>query len=159
MKKIVCLSILIIFIWLLKPPAKAPIVNIISIMEAKIYYPFNIQDPILRSIAWYESSFNPYAENKRTKARGLLQILPVMIEEVNRILREYDLAEIQYTWKDAWDPIKSMDIWYIVQTYYNPDYNLDEAIRIWFGKGIQYDGKTWRGYFKDVTEYLDDRTP
>jgi hypothetical protein len=123
----------------------------LTIVRPDPIYIYGLQDPFKRAIAYYESRLNPKAENKVTKARGLLQITQGMIIEVNRISRRLGLT-VRYTWADAWNPIKSIEIWDLVMGYWNPDNYNDRAVRIWFGTGVQYDGKTWEGYYNDVME-------
>ena len=97
---------------------------------------FNMKDPLLRAVAWYESRYNERAVNKHSGARGLLQIIPVMIKEVNKICKKTG-NPARYTWNDAWDPQKSIEIWWIVQNYHNPEYDIAKAVKIWFGRGVQ----------------------
>ena len=154
MKRKVVLISAVILLWLFHLPAKAPEYKCLYIIASKPAYPLNIEDPVLRAFVALESNFDPFAVNKRSKARGILQILPPMIKEVNRILEEYNLSYIKYTWDDAFNIEKSINIWYIVQTYHNPDYNVKEACKIWFGRGKQYNGMTWRGYYKLLQKFL-----
>lgn len=126
-----------------EPPPPAPVID----------YPFGITDKVLLSFMWYESRYNTAAEQTVTKARGVLQILPVMIAEANR-LRQRQGSDRRYTWEDAWCVDSSVEIWYLVQQYHNPDYDLALACQVWFGRGVQYDGKTWREYHRDVEQYL-----
>ena len=125
---------------------KAPVDPGLYIVKSEPLYPFNIDDPILRAFCWFESRYQEDAVNDYTGARGILQILPSMIAEVNRILKEYGLGEIKYVWHDAFNAEKSIAMWYIVQTYHNPDYDITKACIIWFGSGTQWDGMTWVGY-------------
>jgi hypothetical protein len=129
-----------------------------SILELYIpvyepYYKYNMKDPVLRSVTYFESRFTEHAVNKVSGARGIIQILPIMVYEVNRICKKY-FPGWKYTWKDAFDPIKSMEIWYIVQAYWNPDYDIDKACIVWFGSGTQYDGMTWKHYSKEIKKRL-----
>ena len=70
-----------------------------------------------------ESEYNPKAVGK-TKDYGILQITPVYVKECNRILREE-----KYVHEDAFDIDKSLEMFYIIQSHYNPDEDLDTAIR------------------------------
>lgn len=155
MMKRMSLLILILILWLYHLPADAPPVGVYT-EEPKVkkVYPFDLEDHTLIAFMWYESRFDVKAEQKVTKARGVLQILPVMINEANRICKITD-SPIRYNWQDAWDVNKSIEIWYLVQNYHNPEYNLIEACKIWFGRGVQYDGKTWHVYYDDVLSYIN----
>jgi hypothetical protein len=132
----------------------APTVPVhLLIQELKPVYIFNLSDPLARSVAYCESRFEPYVVNRISGARGLMQITKIMIKEVNKICIHLKLPN-RYTWKDAFDPLKSIEIWYIVQKYKNPEYHIDKACRIWFGTGTQYDGKTWKDYYKMINKRL-----
>ena len=127
--------------------------NYLYIEVSEPLYIFNMKDPLLRAVAWLESRYNERAVNKVSGARGLLQIMPVMIREVNKICKKTG-NPARYTWKDAWDAQKSIEIWWIVQNYHNTEYNIQKACIIWFGKGRQYDGMTWREYLKQIQKRL-----
>lgn len=75
------------------------------------------------AIAKTESEFNPSAVGK-TDDWGILQITPIYVKEVNRIL-----GEERYTHEDAFDPEKSMDMFTVMQNHYNPKSDVDRAIR------------------------------
>lgn len=122
----------------------APGMSFAVIAESKPIGMFNISDPFLMSVVKFESNFDPDAVNPYTGARGILQILPIMVNEVNKF------SDVQYTWNDAFDPEKSIEIWYKVMKKYNPEYFPDKAIRIWFGTGRQYDGMRWEDYYMIV---------
>ena len=152
MKKIL---LILGWFWILSTSAEAPPTYIeYTEPEPIIEYPFGISDTMLLSFIRLESNFNEQAVNPVTGARGILQILPVMINEANR-LQSLLGNPIQYTWDDAWSVEKSIEIWYLVQNYHNPDYNIQEACKIWFGRGVQYDGMTWIEYHKKVEHYLN----
>jgi len=116
--------------------------KLITIYLPQPLHPFGITDDILLAFVKVESNFDKYAENPITKARGILQITQVMIDEANRIV-----GWQKYTWDDAWSPEKSIEIWYLVQNYFNPEYGIQKAAQIWFGVGVQYDGLTWERYY------------
>jgi len=122
----------------------APVDDRVVILNDGPVYIYNATDPFLRAVICYESNFNERAVNPYSKARGILQILPVMIREVNK----YGYS---YTWNDAWDPEKSIEIWWIVMNKRNTEYYYDKAVKIWFGTGKQkHDGMTWHDYYKKV---------
>jgi len=141
--------------WVFTLRVSAPCINQpFYILKPEPIYVFNIRDPILRAFVGFESFYNQYVVNPISGARGILQFLPVMINEVNRILLECDFNYSLYSWEDAFDVQKSIDMWYIVQRYHNPDYNIQKACQIWFGIGVQYDGMTWVSYYKRIQKRL-----
>lgn len=143
----------------------APInIRAVIVMTDPLYI-YNLSDPFARAIAYKESTFNPYAVNKHSKARGLFQFMPIMIDEVNKIQKRKEVLSFyifhqslnlkRYTWNDAFDPIKSIEMYYIVQQWKNPEYYYDKACRIWFGTGIQkHDKMRWEDYYNEVVKLL-----
>ena len=151
MKKLICF--LVIFLWVeYTPTVKAPNgVSVMHIISSPPIAKYNVHDPLLRAVIGFESNWKEDAVNSITGARGILQILPPMINEVNRILYHYyGSAFIKYTWDDAWNPLKSIEIWYIVQNHHNPLYDSIRACQLWFGMGMQWDGMTWVEYHEVV---------
>ena len=69
-----------------------------------------------------ESEFNPLAVGK-SGDWGLLQITPIYVKEVNRIL-----GEEKYSHEDAFNPEKSMAMFTIMQNHHNPENDIDRAI-------------------------------
>lgn len=84
-----------------------------------------------------ESNGNPNAIGK-TGDVGILQITPIYVADVNRI------AHTHYTLEDRYDPDKSLEMFNIMNAYYNPDFNIDKAIALhnpnagaWYGDRIK----------------------
>lgn len=82
----------------------------------------------------------------RENAVGLLQLRPVAIREVNRIL-----GKQVYYLSDRTDSIKSVEIFFIIQQFHNPEFNPQKAAYVWnmgsnyrkatkeqWKKGLQY---------------------
>jgi hypothetical protein len=131
--------------------ATAPASGELIIPAGEVLYIYGVSDPFLRAVMRFESNYKADAVNPYTKARGVLQILPVMIKEVNKY------SDTRYTWDDAFDPVKSIEIWNIIQGVKNPEYYPDKAIRIWFGRGTQHDGMTWCDYYNIVMNNVNNR--
>lgn len=146
------MTILILILILFSLQVFAPKEEVLYIEKAEPVYIYNADDPLLRAIMRTESNYNPLAVNPISKARGLLQITPAMITEVNRICKKLNIDE-SYTWDDAFDPFKSIRIWYIAQSHLNPEYDINIACQIWFGRGVQWDGMTWIEYSDRVKTY------
>lgn len=155
MKKLISFIVLLLALWFFTLRADAPPTPVfLPIIEAEALHPYGITDHTLLAFIWLESRFKENAVNKISKARGILQITPVMIREVNKICRKYLSKGWVYTWKDAFDPVKSIEIWCIIQKYKNPTGDVQKACRIWFDTGKQYDGKTWKWYYKVISNHL-----
>ena len=91
-----------------------------------------------------ESAGNPKAFNKKENAVGCLQIRPIMVREVNRILRKQK-SEQRFTKEDRWDCGKSKEMFYIWANYHHQVSNDEMIARNWNGGP--------RGYKKQSTEH------
>ena len=61
---------------------------------------------------------------------GVLQIGKVMVDEANRICRLTGNPS-RFTYEDRLDSVKSVRVWYVVQSYKNPTYDLQKAAHVW----------------------------
>ena len=100
--------------------------------------------PLVDALILVESAGNPKAFNKKENAVGCLQIRPVMVREVNRILRKQK-SEQRFTKEDRWDCGKSKEMFYIWVNYHHQVSNDEIIARNWNGGP--------RGYKKQSTEY------
>ena len=91
-----------------------------------------------------ESAGNPNAFNKKENAVGCLQIRPVMVREVNRILRKQNSKQ-RFTKEDRWDCGLSKEMFYIWRDYHHQISNDEIIARNWNGGP--------RGYKKQSTEH------
>ena len=76
---------------------------------------------IITALIAIESSGQIKAHNTLEDAVGILQIRPIMVEEVNRIL-ELQGAEGDYTLEDRWNPQKSRRMCTYFLTYQYDQY-------------------------------------
>jgi hypothetical protein len=106
----------------------------------------NPQDAVILAFILAESGGNPWAYNKKENARGVLQIRPIMIKEVNRIAG-YE----KWKHKDAWNPEKSVMIFKEKQAHDNYFMNLKKACVVWNGKGKP---KQRNKYYKNIVKNL-----
>lgn len=79
-------------------------------------------DKLIMAIAYTESKFRTDVTDS-AGAKGILQIMPCYVAEVNR------LYGTDYVSTDAFDLDKSLELFNLMQDYYNPDRNIDEGIR------------------------------
>ena len=100
--------------------------------------------PLVDALILVESAGNPKAFNKRENAVGCLQIRPVMVREVNRILRKQK-SERRFTKEDRWDCGLSKEMFYIWANHHHQVSNDEIIARNWNGGP--------RGYKKQSTEY------
>ena len=67
-----------------------------------------------------ESEYDTLAVNNSSKARGILQIMPIFVKEANRL---QDMTK--YEWDDAYYVDKSLEMFNII----NPEQDIDLAIK------------------------------
>ena len=94
-------------------------------------------DIFLQALVMVESEGNPNAVGK-TNDVGILQITPIYVREVNRILKEE-----RYNLEDRRDPDKSVEMFTVMQDYWNPEHDIELAIHLhnpragdWYRKRI-----------------------
>lgn len=103
----------------------APPVKELPIAEGKgIFF-----DPMLIAFMQVESNFDTDTIN-RLGYGGILQIGSEMVEEANRISRIKGINQ-SFTLTDRLDSTKSVQMWYIVQNYWNESYALKRACIVW----------------------------
>jgi len=79
-----------------------------------------------------ESHGDRYAYNEFEDAKGIVQIRPIMVRDVNRIIKVRHIAGVKpYVHDDAYDPIKSREMFDLFQWYYCPDGTVEEQHRKW----------------------------
>lgn len=82
-----------------------------------------IKELFYSSISWVESTNNPNAVS-RDGSVGIVQIRPVMVEEVNRICKMKGINK-RFTLADRRNAEKSKDMFWIYQDFYNPELRWD----------------------------------
>ena len=80
-------------------------------------------DRMIKALIQVESAGKPTAVNSKTGASGILQIMPIYVKDANRI------SGRNYTLEDRFDPDKSIEMFGIIQNHYNPDHDIEKAIR------------------------------
>jgi hypothetical protein len=90
------------------------------------------------AIIWQESKANPNPKYSDGKSEGILQITPIYVKEANRIL-----GKSEYTLHDRRNPLKSHEMFLVVQNYHNPKKDVKKAV-------ILHNKAKW--YFDDVMD-------
>jgi hypothetical protein len=132
MKLILIIILCLLSLRLIAPSAKELIIERIQ--------PLKPYDKMVIAFMQVESNFNPLAKGKLDDT-GILQIRQIAIDEANRI-NEITGNEVRYVFIDALDSLKSVNIWYIVQGYWNPSFDIRKATEVWNpGSGELYYNK------------------
>lgn len=106
---------------------------------------------IINAIAQVESNNNPKAVGGGGSV-GLLQITPVLVKDCNKILQKQNKSK-RYSLADRYNAEKSKEMFIIIQEYYNPQHNVERAIRLWNG-GPRYSVKSTQRYYNKVRKHL-----
>lgn len=102
-------------------------------------------NPVMDAIIWHESK--GVATARHGQFVGVLQIHPVLVNGVNKILAARG-DSTRFTLNDRLSPEKSKQMFVIIQQHYNPECDVDKAIRIWAAGP----GYTIRGTQRAVNE-------
>lgn len=135
-----------------KPPTVKPMEHIKPI-ETKTTQP--IEQPIIvQAMIQVESAGKDSAYNASEDAVGCLQIRPIMVREVNRILRKQG-DTFRYRLKDRWDREKSLEMFHVWREYHHPN-STDEVIaRNWNGGPRGYEKESTIHYWRKVRGHID----
>lgn len=115
-------------------------------------YTLNV-DPLIDAMIWVESRGNDSCYNKREEAVGCLQIRPIMVREVNRILN-IQKSDLEYTLEDRWSREKSIEMFHIVNGYHNKNSTYEEIARAWNGGPNWAEKSLTKRYWKRVQKQL-----
>ena len=99
------------------------------------------QDKLIDAIIYVESRGNTLAHNILEDAVGCLQIRPIMVREVNRLLAKNNILKV-YTLADRWNKTKSIEMFNVIKNH-TIDPSNEKLARNWNGG--------WNGYKKPST--------
>ena len=103
-------------------------------------------NPVMDAIIQVESEGNPKAVSGNSV--GAMQITPILVKDCNDILKRQK-SKKRYTMDDRYSVAKSKEMFLIIQKYYNPENNIEKAIRLWNG-GVKYTTRATNRYYKKV---------
>ena len=112
------------------------------------------QPKLIQALIMVESSGRDSAYNASEDAVGCLQIRPIMVREVNRILRKQG-DTLRFRMKDRWSREKSLEMFNIWREYHHPN-STDEVIaRNWNGGPRGYEKESTIYYWRKVRGHID----
>lgn len=94
---------------------------------------------MIAAITYVESRNDDRAYNKASGALGRFQMKKIYVDDVNRIASLKKLKK-RYKYSDRTNPLKSREMFDILQGHYNPEKNIEKAIKIHRGR----DSKPYR---------------
>ena len=107
-----------------------------------------IQDSLIEAIIHVESRGDSMAYNAKEDAVGVLQIRPIMMREVNRLLQEN-----KYTLADRWSKSKSIEMFNVIKAHTTNPTN-ERLARNWNGGWNGYKKKSTLKYWQKVKTQL-----
>lgn len=106
--------------------------------------------PVVNALIQVESGGNEDA--KHGASVGVLQITPVLVAECNNILRKRN-SKKRFKLSDRRSRSKSIEMFLLFQSWFNPKHDIELAIRSWNG-GMHYSVKRTQRYFEKVMKIL-----
>ena len=103
-------------------------------------------NPVMDAIIQVESEGDPKAVSGNSV--GAMQITPILVKDCNEILKRQK-SNKRYTMADRYSVAKSKEMFLIIQKYYNPENDIEKAIRLWNG-GVKYTTRATNRYYKKV---------
>ena len=83
---------------------------------------------------------------------GAMQIAPILVEDCNMILQKRG-EKRRYTLDDRFNKKKSREMFVLIMSHYNPQNDVERAIRLWNG-GVRYKMKSTQRYYNKVMALL-----
>ena len=111
-------------------------------------------DCLVEAIIQVESRGDSTAVGDRGWAIGVLQIWPIMVREVNRIL-EKDGSDVRYGYTDRYSVKKSIEMFHIWREYYHSDSDWETIARCWNGGPSGHSHHRTKCYWNKVRKELD----
>jgi hypothetical protein len=108
---------------------------------------------VMNAIIQVESEGNPKAHNPVGNCAGILQITPILVKECNNILKKKKSTK-RYTLGDRYNVEKSKEMFIYLQEHFNPELNVEKAIKQW---NCGFYTKQWKtksiGYYTKVIKH------
>ena len=101
---------------------------------------------VMEAIILVESEGNPRAVSGNSV--GAMQIPPILVRDCNNILQDRK-SKKRFTLADRYNVAKSKEMFLLIQSHYNPENNVEKAIRSWNG-GMHYSLTATNRYYQKV---------
>lgn len=102
--------------------------------------------PLMDAITQVESEGDSRAVSG--KSCGAMQITPILVEDCNAILKQRGEKK-RFTLNDRFNVKKSREMFVLIMSHYNPENNIERAIRLWNG-GVRYTTRGTQRYYNKV---------
>ena len=113
---------------------------------------------VIDAIIKVESKGNEKAHNPNGDCAGILQITKILVREANQILKK-NKSQKHYTYEDRYNAEKSKEMFILLQEHFNPEHNVEKAIKCW-NCGFYHKTKDgWKnkskGYYNKVMKHYN----
>ena len=105
---------------------------------------------MIQAICYVESKNNEKVSNGG--CAGILQISMICVKQANLIMQKKKKKK-RYTSRDRYCKTKSIEIFNVIQDYFNPKHNIERAIRLWNG-GNRYSNAKTQKYYSRVMRIM-----
>ncbi len=109
---------------------------------------------IISAMIQVESEGNDSAYCASENAAGCLQIRPIMLQEVNRILRLQGKPK-RYTLNDRWNREKSIEMFWVWKNFHHQNSSNEKIARNWNGGPRGINKEATAHYWKKVKNIID----
>jgi hypothetical protein len=159
MKKVMILSMLPVMVGISSPePIEVCYEESIIQLESKDVQMALSERDLVSALILVESRGNDSAIGDRHivggEAVGALQIRPIMVREVNRILR-IQKSDKRFTLRDRYDRSKTVEMFYIWKNFHHKTSDYETIARNWNGGPAGYKRSSTLKYWKKVQKELD----
>lgn len=107
---------------------------------------------LVEAIIYVESRGDVNAHNISENAVGCLQIRPILVREVNRLLAKNDILKV-YTLNDRWSKVKSIEMFNVIKEHTTNPTN-EKLARNWNGGPNGYKKPSTLKYWYKVKQHL-----
>jgi hypothetical protein len=111
--------------------------------------------PLIKAIIHVESHGNDSAVNVSSQAVGCMQIRPIMVREVNRILKIKNRSE-RYNLSHRYNRKKSIEMFHIWREYHHKSDTWENIARCWNGGGKGHVMASTVGYWNKVRNQINE---
>jgi len=127
-------------------------------LKAKEIKPIIDEDDLIDALIQVESRGNDSAVGDRhlvgNEAIGALQIRPIMVREVNRILK-IKKSEKRFKMSDRWDREKTIEMFLIWKDFHHSNDDFETIARNWNGGPKGFKNPRTKKYWAKVQQELD----
>lgn len=127
-------------------------------LKAKEIKPIIDEDDLINALIQVESRGNDSAVGDRhlvgNEAIGALQIRPIMVREVNRILK-IKKSERRFKMSDRWDREKTIEMFLIWKDFHHSNDDFETIARNWNGGPKGFKNPRTKKYWAKVQQELD----